>query len=267
MFFHKKQIKIGLALGSGGARGLAHIGVLKALEKHNIKIDFIAGTSAGSLIGGLYASLGLPKIIELVNEVNYQNLVSLFADPLMRSGFFKKDRIIDYLNKQIKDIQIENLPIKFAAVATNINTGKTQAISSGDLTLAIRASSSVPVVLQPQKIHNDYFIDGGVSLPVPCRVVREMGADIVIGVNVYPGFKLVRHQGTKEPGVVDQLKTSLDLLLYNLSIENLKDADIAIDINDMDVTTFDFVSGKKAIEIGLNKTNAVLFKTKRLLQK
>lgn len=173
--------KIGLALSSGGWRGLAHIGVLKVLEENNIPIDFIAGTSAGALVGGLYSYFGNSKDLEeFVLKFGYKDLFKIVADPKLKSGLIKGDRLIRYLNKLTDNANIEDLRIPFRAVSTDLLTGKTYYFKKGNLAEAIKSSISIPLVFRPTKQDSMYLVDGGVTENVPVKCVKDMGADFVI---------------------------------------------------------------------------------------
>ena len=183
----KGKMKIGLALGSGGARGLAFIGVLKILEREKIPIDLIAGTSMGSLIGGLYVS-GMDAITmeEIALNISWQQTAKFFTPTISKAGLVDSDKIEKLLESFIGKKRIQNSKISFAAVSTDIKKGKQVVIKNGKISKAIRASCSVPGIFTPLKHRNRFLVDGGLINPVPVDVVRAMGADIVIGVSVIP---------------------------------------------------------------------------------
>ena len=182
-----KAPKIGLALSGGAARGLAHIGVLKALEEESIPIDMIAGTSAGAVIGAGYAKEREAAILEeIALGVDWKKLARL-ADLnliLLWKGFVQGQKVKSFLSSLIGDVKFEDLEIPFAVVATDVgNTGEI-VISKGPVIEAVRASISLPVIFTPVKWGDRFLIDGGVVNPMPVDVVRNMGAEIVIAVNV-----------------------------------------------------------------------------------
>ncbi|PIU29168.1 MAG: hypothetical protein COT09_02270, partial [Candidatus Hydromicrobium americanum] len=173
--------KIGLALGSGGPKGLSHIGIIKVLEENNITIDFIAGASIGSVIGGFYASTkNIKKIEKIALSNNWRQTLPLFFDPSLRQGFVSGRKIKIFIENIIGKIHFKDLKIPFSVVATDIKTGETVIINEGEVALAIRASSSIPLIFKPLKLDSMLLVDGGLSLPVPVGVVRRMGADLVI---------------------------------------------------------------------------------------
>ncbi len=218
--------KIGLALGSGGAKGLAHIGVLKALEKAGINIDFIAGSSIGALIGAYYAAHPtFSELEEFVLSMNRRKGFALF-DPSLRGGLIKGNKfeklIADLLGKK----KFEALRIPFSAVATDFNTAEEVVLDSGDLAKVVRASISVPAVFRPVEYESKILADGGLSNPVPVSVVRKMGADIVIAVNVEPSYFYKPVESL--PPLTGIPAYSVNILRHNLTFQSLKNADFVI---------------------------------------
>lgn len=175
--------KIGLALGGGVARGPAHIGVLSVLEEANIPIDCVAGTSAGSVIGAVYcAGLGLTQMRSLARQMTWQQIVS----PVWpQHGLVSFKRMESWIEAYIGDLCLEDLSIPMAAVVTDVYTGEPVVLREGRLATAVRASSSVPGVVEPAKINGRLFCDGGISANVPIDAARELGAEYVIGVDLF----------------------------------------------------------------------------------
>lgn len=218
--------KIGLALGSGGAKGLAHIGVLKAFEKTDIDIDFIAGSSIGALIGAYYAAHpSLHKLEEFILSFDKRKGFMLF-DPTLRGGLLKGNKIEKLISELLDEANFESLRIPYLAVATDINTAEKVVINSGDLAKAVRASISVPAVFQPVDFQKKVLADGGLSDPVPSDTVRKMGADIVIGVNVESGYFYTPVE--KVPSLAGIPMHSVNILRHNLTLQSLKSADIVL---------------------------------------
>jgi len=185
----KKRKKIGLALSGGGWKGIAHIGVLKVLEKNNIPIDFIAGTSAGSIVGGLYSYYGnVEQLQEFLLNFNYKDLFKIITDPKLKTGIINGRKITNYINKKTDNVNIEDLKIPFAAVATDLITGNSYYFKEGNLAEAIRASISLPLLFQPKIKDGMVLVDGGVTENIPVNCVREMGADFIIASDVNSGF-------------------------------------------------------------------------------
>ncbi len=178
----KKRPIIGLALGGGMARGTAHIGVLKVLERHSIPIDIIAGTSVGALIGGAYASGLSPEAIEeLAATIRWSDLGRVTVS---RLGFNSNARTEEFVRSHYPVWEFEKLRVQFGAVATDIQSGKMVVFTEGSLPLAIRASCAMPIYYTPVIVNGRMMIDGGVVGHLPAAVARMMGADIVIAVDV-----------------------------------------------------------------------------------
>lgn len=175
--------KIGLALSGGAARGFAHLGVVKVLAEHEIPIDFIAGTSAGSFAGGaLAAGLSVAQIIEMGRKISWFSMSGFSFSPM---GLLSNVSMDAFIKQHFPVQKFEDLPIPFAAVACDLETGEEIILKdSGDLATAIRASCAIPGVFVPVEIDGKKLIDGGVISPVPTKAVRKLGAEIVIAVDV-----------------------------------------------------------------------------------
>jgi len=179
--------KIGLALGSGAARGFAHIGVLKVLDEEKIPIDFIAGTSIGALIGVIYASgIRAKEIEEIVLNLDRKKTTSFFTPTIPYSGLVEGKRITEFIKSIIGTPNIEDLKIPFAAIATDVMSGREVVITKGSTVEAVRASISIPGIFTPCKYNESFLVDGGLVNPLPVNCVRDMGADFIIAVNVLP---------------------------------------------------------------------------------
>ncbi|MBU0479155.1 patatin-like phospholipase family protein [bacterium] len=184
-----KKTKIGLALGGGAARGLAHIGVLKALVENNVPVDMIAGTSIGALVGACFAKDGeINTLEEIILNIDWRQL-ALLLDPnlaLLKKGFIHGEKIKELLRSIIGDIEFKDLKIPLRVIATDVITGEEVVIDSGSVAEAVRASISIPVIFTPVKFENKFLVDGGIVNPVPVNIVRNMGAKLVIACNVIP---------------------------------------------------------------------------------
>jgi NTE family protein len=243
--------KIGLALGGGGARGLAHIGVIKTLEKYKIPIDFIAGTSAGSLVGGMYAATGDIKRIEnLANEVTYNDFLKAFWDPSLISGLLKGKRTREFIEDKVGDIKIEDTKIPFVAVATDLISAKTVTLKRGSLSKAIMASCSIPGLFQPVEWKEYLLIDGGSTQQVPAQVAKDMGADKVIAVNLNPTHFFDKKSLSKKISAVNILITSFNIMMKRIAKENSKAADLVIKPDVPYVPLTKLVNGQELIKIG-----------------
>jgi len=204
----------GLALGGGSARGLAHVGVILALEAYDIPIDIIAGTSIGSVIGSLYASGATIKELEETALSIKKSKTLFMIDPAFpHSGLIGGDRIEKMLNQfALKNLTFNDLNIPFAAVATEIESGAEVIINQGKVIDAVRASISIPGIFTPVKYQDYYLVDGGVVNPVPVNVAKMMGADIIIAVslakiNPYNSLLMIE----KETGLLKEVENLEDL--------------------------------------------------------
>jgi len=176
---------VGIALGGGSAKGLAHIGVLKGLEAAGIKIGYIAGTSMGALIGAAYAAgISVAELEQIIDELNTRKLFQLFKPTISRYSLISDSAIMDFLDSLYGDVNIEDLHIPFRAVAVDFATGKRVVFSRGKLIDAVRASISIPMVFRQVTNGGRTLVDGGLVDPVPVGTVKEMGASYVIAVPV-----------------------------------------------------------------------------------
>jgi len=224
-----RQLRIGLALGSGGAKGLAHIGVIKVLEKNNIPIDFIAGSSIGALIGGFYsATKDIKRIEEIALSTNWRQLLSLI-DPSLRRGLIKGEKIKKFIETHIGKVKFQDLKIPLSVIATDLRTGEIIPISQGEVTSAIRASISFPLIFRPVEREGRLLADGGLSLPIPVEVVNKMGAGLVIAVNLDADYFTNRSNNKTGLGFYEIASNSINLLCYHLARWNVKDADVVVE--------------------------------------
>ena len=250
-----KRPKIGLALGSGGSRGLAHIGVIKALEENNIPIDFIAGTSIGAMAGGFYAvGLGVKKMEDIALETNWRRMFSL-VDPRLKQGLITGEKVKTFIEGYVDGKRIEDCKIPFVAVATDLKTGEIVVLNKGEMAQAIRASISVPLVFKPVEIDGRMLADGGLSAPVPVEIVRAMGADIVIAVNLDKHY----HDENWKPGWYDIANDSLNILRHHLALSNVSTADIVINIDvGKNKYWYQFINGQDKILTGEKAAKEIL---------
>jgi NTE family protein len=257
-----RAVKIGLALGGGAARGFAHIGVIKALEAQGIQADIVAGTSAGSLVGALYAAgnngFALHKMALDMDEAAISDWsVPFFAKA---TGVLKGEALQNYVNKAVGNQPLEKLKLPFGAVATDLNTGAPILFRRGNTGAAVRASSAVPGLFQPVKVGERSYVDGGLVSPVPVRFAREMGADFVIAVNI-------SSQPESQPS-----SSSLDVLLQTFAIMGqsinayeLRDADVVIQPRLGTMKGNDFPGRNTAILAGEQAASAAMAEIKRKL--
>lgn len=262
--------KIGLALGGGGARGAAEVGVLEVLEREGIKFDYIAGTSIGSIIGGLYsAGVPLSKLREemetgraMKHFMSIPLYVAVMLEPVQLTcrlfgakpydGLYPGWVFRKYLTKMVPDgaSEIENLKIPYAAVCLNLIDGKPYMIRGGSLATAMRASSSVPGLRKPVQIGDKLFVDGGVACNVPVKQCREMGADIVIAVNIDEPFNIEELNYFRKPGSVSRRMIKWDLYSIDKPQEELADIVIHPDTAGVTLITTSSKQAKIAMEAG-----------------
>ena len=178
-----KNKTVSLVLSSGGARGLAHVGVIEELERRGYAIGEIAGCSAGALVGGMYAAGKLPEFKDWICNLDRVDVFSLMDFTFSSRGFIKGDKVYQALKKVVPDQNIEELPIRFSCNAVDVNSGKEHVFTQGSLYKAIRASGSIPSVFIPAKSEKQHFIDGGVLNPVPISLISDPHAHAVVVVD------------------------------------------------------------------------------------
>lgn len=276
------RLKVGLALGSGGARGLAHLGVIQALQEAHLPIDYIAGTSMGAIVGAMYAqnpdlhSL-TRRFIGFLNSENYQTLgtkllknandqppsflshfVKVIAKQMVitiaqaRQGVIKADRLQTAIEYLLPEMDIRATKIPFCAVATDLNTGETIVFDRGSIRAAVMYSASIPGFIPPHAVDSRLLVDGAVTAPIPVQEVRRMGAEFVIGVNV--GVQIAKP--LEEPNMLEILTRVDTLRGLALADLQLQQADIAIRPAVQDAHWSEFERYEEFIQAGLVATRA-----------
>jgi NTE family protein len=245
-------VRVGLALGGGAAKGFAHIGVIKMLEANGIKPVVVAGTSAGSVVGALYASgmdaYALQEKAFALDESSIRD-VSLFS-----GGVVKGQKLQDYVNQLVGNRTFEKLQKPFAAVATRLEDGQRTVFVRGNVGQAVRASSSVPGVFEAVAIGKHHFIDGGVVSPVPVDAARELGADFVIAVDISS-----KANGAADPSsLLGNLNRSITIMGQKLGAQELARADVVIRPGVNDIGAADFAQKNRAILEGERAAQAAL---------
>ena len=243
---------IALVLGSGGARGYAHIGAIQVLEQSGIRPDFIVGTSAGSIVGSLYAS---GKNANQIRDIALNMKASDVRDiRLDMKGFFDGQKVEDYVNDQVSDVPLQRLPIPMYVVATQLKEGKKVVFNYGNTGQAVRASVSIPSMFIPTKIGADEYVDGGLVSPVPVDVARKLGADIIIAVDI-----LAQPMYTETSNVWGLFNQNINIMQKNLAQIELKNADIVIqpDLREK-VHIFDVSGRELTMQAGVDATVAQL---------
>lgn len=247
----KPPLKIALALGGGAARGFAHIGVIKALEAQGIVPDIVVGTSAGSVVGALYASgmsgFDLQKVaLEMEEE--------MVADwTLPNRGVLKGEALQDFINQRVKNLTIQKMPKPLGVVATDLQNGEAVLFRYGNTGMAVRASSAVPGMFQPVEISGRDYVDGGLTSPVPAKSARAMGADFVIAVDISNVDRRDRLTGT-----LDVLLQTFTIMGHAISLHELEDADVVIRPKTTAVSSTDFGGRHLAILEGEKAAAAIM---------
>lgn len=281
-----RQIKIGLALGSGAAKGWAHIGVIKALERAGIQVDVVAGCSVGALVGAAYASERMPLLETWVRSFSYWDVIRLMDLSWRRGGLLRGERVFNHVRRLVPHENIEECTMRFGCVATNLSTGRELWLTDGDLHLAVRASCSMPGLLAPVAYNGYWLVDGAVVNPVPVSLTRALGADIVIAVDLQHDAHLmqqdllsvtpqsedeakaaatswggrlregisrvVQRKVNQTPGAMEIMSTSIQVLENRLKRNRMAGdpPDVLIQPFCPQISTLDFHRAEEAIEAG-----------------
>jgi len=246
-----RKPKIGLALGGGAARGFAHIGVIKMLESQGIVADYVVGTSAGAVVGSLYAAgndaFAMQKIAQQLDE-------KLFADWTFGGrGLLKGEALQDFINQHLHNRPLEKLGKPFATVATDLKTGERVVFRTGDTGMAVRASAAVPGVFQPTQFRGHSYVDGGLTSPVPVQAAREMGADFVIAVDIS-----AQPEGQPVDSMSSILWQTTTIMGGVIGRNEMRDADIVIRPKLPYVKSWDFAARHDAMLEGERAALAAL---------
>ncbi len=236
-------VRIGIALGGGAAKGFAHIGVIKMLEANGFVPAVVAGTSAGSVVGALYAS-GM-NAFELQEKAVGLDESKIRDLQLSSGGLVLGQRLEDYVNEQVRRRPLEQLPKPFVAVATRLEDGERTVFARGNTGQAVRASSSVPGVFQPVTIGKYHFVDGGIVSPVPVDAARQLGADIVVAVDISN-----KARGQSPADMLGTLGQSIAIMGQKLGQAELARADVIIRPQVLDIGSADFSQRATAIVEG-----------------
>ena len=273
---NEKRKEVALVLSSGGARGLAHIGAIEELEANDYKITSIAGCSMGALVGGVYAAGKLNEFREWMKSIDRKKMLGLTDFSLSLSHLVKGTRIIEAIMEFVPDVAIEDLPIPYCAVATDLRAGKEVVFKKGSLFEAIRASISLPSFYEPVKRDDMILIDGGVINPIPLNRVYRHGGDILVGVDV-SGRDYKAHW--EEMRILDMLMpdnmdfnyytvlsrtTSIMIRQNSILMTKLMAPDMLVDIQMNRYGTFDFDKSEKIIAIGRQKTALAISKYEQI---
>ena len=250
--------RIAFVLGAGAARGFAHAGALKALDDAGIRADIVIGTSAGSLVGALYAGgIRGQALVDMALAVQRKQLFDLV---LPHRGFIDGGRIEAYVNQSLHSRLIEQLEVPFVAVATDLKTGALVAFNRGDTGMAVRASCSVPAIVRPASIEGREYVDGSLVSPLPVRLARSLGADIVIAINV--GLHAEQSSVDNEKELVTQ---AFVVMAASIAREEAKIADIVLEPDLTGVRLADLSARGRAIEAGEQAARDALPEIRRII--
>lgn len=258
-----KPAKIAVVLGAGASKGFAHVGVLKVLESQKIPIHLIVGTSAGSVVGSLYAyGIDAFSLQTMAMALVKDDVVDL---TLPDNGFIRGDRLEAFINKTVRQTPLEKLKIPFRAVSTNLLTGEEIVFATGNTGRAVRASCAIPGVFQPVRIGERAYVDGGVVSPVAVEAARKAGADVVIAVDISAGVAV-----TVPQGILDTILQSIDIMYAKISAAQLKGADVVIRPKVSHIGSSDFekrnegiLEGEKAATLALPQIQVILAKLRQ----
>lgn len=256
----KHPPKLGLALGGGAARGFAHVGVIQILEENGIHPDLVVGTSAGSLVAALYASGKTGAQLQQVAETLEEAAFTDWTLPLFNRGMLRGEALARYVNTQVGGRLLEDMPMPLGVVATDLGTGQGVLFQRGDTGTAVRASSAVPAVFQPVKIGRQEYVDGGLVSPVPVRYARQMGADMVIAVDISSS-----PENNLSNDTLQILLQTFAIMVKTINVYELRDAELVVKPALGSMKGADFSSRKAAIDAGRMAMQLAIPKLKALL--
>lgn len=252
--------KIALVLGSGAARGFAHVGVLKVLEANRVPVHMIVGSSAGSFVGSLYSyGYNAFQLQKMSFSLEKGDLVDLTVPD---NGFIKGEKLEEYVNRMLDNTPLEKLRIPFQAVATDVQKGEEVVFGRGNSGTAVRASCAIPGVFRPVKIEGRVYVDGGVVSPVPVEAARRLGADVVIAVDVSSALSKRPPEST-----IETILQSVDIMHSRIAGAQLAKADVVIRPAVADIAASDFTKRHDAVMEGEKAANAALPKIMSLLNR
>ncbi len=241
----KKVPRVGLVLGGGAARGFAHIGVIQVLEEAGIRPSLVVGTSAGSLVAAFYASGKTGAQLQHVAETMEEATFADWTLPIFSRGVLRGEALLRYVSTQVKGRLIENMPLPLGIVATDLNSGQGVLFQRGDTATAVRASSAVPAVFQPVKIAGREYVDGGLVSPVPVRYARQMGAEVIVAVDISSA-----PEGNAAGDTLQILNQTFTIMIKSINNFELRDADVVVRPALSGVSSSDFGARRRSIEAG-----------------
>jgi NTE family protein len=241
----KRAPRIGLALGGGAAKGFAHVGVIAVLEEAGLRPDYVVGTSAGSLVAALYASGKSSAELQKTAMSMEEAAITDWMLPLVGRGVFRGDALGRFVNESVGGRLIEDMRIPLGVVATDLGSGQAVLFQRGDTGTAVRASSAVPAVFVPVKINGRDYVDGGLVAPVPVRYARQMGAELVIAVDISTAPE---DSATKD--TLQILLQTFSIMGKSINQHELREADIVVRPSLVGLKSADFSARQRAIESG-----------------
>ena len=248
-----RRPKVGLVLGGGAARGFAHVGVIRVLEREKIPIDLIVGTSVGSLVGAIYGDKKDSFELEWVAFSLEERDVFDYTFISPTQGFVRGERLEDFVSKKLSAKEIQQLKLPFAAVATDIQNGEVVVLQSGSIARAVRASSAIPGIFIPFRYQGRLLVDGGVLNNAPVDVARKMGAEVVIAVDLAGGKKAAQVNN-----IFDTMLQSLYLMAQESTEARLKQADVVIRPEVSQVGLLEFNRKKELLTLGIQAAEQAL---------
>jgi NTE family protein len=241
----KRPPRIGLALGGGAARGFAHVGVIQVLEEAGLRPDLVVGTSAGSLVAALYASGRTGAQLQEVAQGMEEAAFTDWTLPIFSRGMLRGEALARYVNAQVRGKLIEQMPLPLGIVATDLNSGQGVLFQRGDTGTAVRASSAVPALFLPVKIGSHEYVDGGLVSPVPVRYARQMGAELVVAVDISSA-----PEGNPAGDTLQILLQTFAIMGKSINGYELREADLVVRPALAGVGGADFTARRRAIEAG-----------------
>jgi len=249
----KRPPKLGLVLGGGAARGFAHVGVIQVLEEAGIRPSLVVGTSAGSLVAAFYASGKTGAQLQQVAESMEEAAFADWTLPIFSRGMLRGEALARYVGLQVKGQLIENMPMPLGIVATDLGTGQGVMFRRGDTATAVRASSAVPALFQPVKIGGREYVDGGLVSPVPVRYARQMGAELILAVDISSA-----PEGNASKDTLQILMQTFAIMGKSINSFELREADVVVRPLLTGVSSADFGARRQAIVAGRAAMQALL---------
>ena len=249
----RREVRLGLALGGGAARGFAHVGVIQVLEEAGLHPSHVAGTSAGSLVAALYASGKTPAELVRVAETMQEADITDWMLPILNRGALRGEALAKYVNTQVGGRTLEQMKIPLGIVATDLGSGESIMFRRGNTGAAVRASSAVPAVFQPVRVGDREYVDGGLVAPVPVRQTRDLGANFVIAVDISSD-----PEGNPSGDTFQILMQTFAIMGKSINTLALKDADFVVRPALSGVKSADFGARLRSIEAGRAAMRALL---------